>query len=80
MARKARKNMPHTVRVDHPTGRSKNITYRNQREMLQYVGMSIVDNGYERDRRVAQNAATAILNGTVYVGGATYQIVVDGAT
>ena len=77
MARKARKNMPYTVRVDHPTGRSKNITYRNQREMLQYVGMSIVDNGYERDRRVAQNAETAILNGTVYVGGATYQIVED---
>ena len=77
MARKARKNMPYTVRIDHPTGRSKTITYDNQRMMLQYVGMSINDNGYERNMRVAQNAANAILNGPVYVGGATYQIVED---
>ena len=77
MTRKARKNLPYTVRIDHPTGRSKTITYANQREMVQYVGMSINDNGYERNKRVAQNAANAILNGPVYVGGATYQIVED---
>lgn len=78
MARKARKNMPYTVRMHHPTGRVKDVTYDNQRMMLQYVGMSINDNGYERNMRVAQNAANAILNGPVYVGGATYQIVEDG--
>lgn len=78
MTRKARKNMPYTVRIDHPTGRSKTITYANQREMLQYVGMSMLDNGYAPTKAYAQSAAPLILtDGVIVVGGATYQIVED---
>ena len=69
------KNEPRTVRMHHPTGRVKDVTYRNEREMVEYVTLSLTDNGYERRRNIAANAARALLNGPIYIGGAAYEVV-----
>lgn len=69
------KNQPRTVRMHHPSGRVKDVTYRNEAEMVQYVALSLTDNGYERRQRVAANAARALLNGPIHIGGAMYELV-----
>ena len=74
----ARRDEPDTVEMRYNDGRTKRITYANRREMVQYVGRSLFDNGYVKSKAGAQELAPHILDGPIQGnGGPCYTIVKD---